>query len=73
MADNIKNFDDAHNKKLERLSKEERAKLGLKKLAQEMDRNKDSLKEPQGLASGKQDGNGKMIIDLEEDSDDDKK
>ncbi len=73
MSNNIESFDDAHKKKLQNLSKEERAKLELKKLAQEIHENKDSIKEPKGLTSGKQGPNGKMIIDLEEDYDDEKK
>ncbi len=70
MSDNIENFDEAHNEKLKKLSKEERAKAGLKKLAQELEVNKDRCKEPKGLASGKTDKDGRMIIDLEEDYDD---
>ena len=72
MADNIKSFEAAHNEKLKQLSREERAKAGLKKLAEELEANKDKHREPKGLASGKTDKNGKMIIDLEEDFDDDK-
>ena len=70
MSNNVEDFDSAHNKKLSALSKEERAKLGLKKLAQELEYNKDKIKEPKGLASGNTDKAGKMIIDLEEDYDD---
>ncbi len=70
MSDKIKSFDTAHNEKLKHLPKEERAKLGLKKLVQEMKANKDKIKEPKGLASGLSDKDGKMIIDLEEDYDD---
>ena len=36
-----------------------------------MEANKGSIPEPEGLASGATDNNGKMIIDLEEDYDDD--
>ncbi len=72
MSDNIKHFDTAHAEKLKRLSKEERVKAGLKKLAQELEANKDKIKEPEGLASGATDKKGKMIIDLEEDYDDDR-
>ena len=67
---NIKNFDNAHNAKLKDLSRDERAKAGLRKLAQQMQANKDKVEEPKGLASGAVDKDGKMIIDLEEDSDD---
>ncbi len=70
MADNIKNFDAAHNEKLKTLSREERAKAGLKKLAQEMEANKGKIEEPKGLASGATDKDGKIIIDLDEDYDD---
>lgn len=70
MPDNIKDFDKAHNEKLKTLSKEELAKAGLKKLAQELEANKDERKEPKGLASGKSGKDGRMIIDLEEDYDD---
>ncbi|MGM8225343.1 hypothetical protein ACSV5M_02085 [Cellvibrio sp. ARAG 10.3] len=72
MSDNIKHFDTAHAEKLKRLSREERVKAGLKKLAQELEANKDKIKEPEGLASGATDKKGKMIIDLEEDYDDDR-
>ena len=61
MSDNIKNFNAAHNEKLKLLSKEERAKAGLKKLAQQLDVNMDEKKEPEGLASGATDKDGKMI------------
>jgi len=71
MDDSIKNFDDAHNKKLKHLSKEEHAKTGLKKLSQEMEASKGKIKEPEGLASGATDKGGEMIIDLEEDFNDD--
>lgn len=71
MSKKIEDFDTAHNKKLKRLSKEERAKAGLKKLAQELEANRDKIKEPEGLASGKTDKDGKMIIDLDEDYEDD--
>jgi hypothetical protein len=67
MSNNVEDFDSAHNKKLNALSREERAKLGLKKLAQELDYNKDKIKEPKGLASGNTDKAGKMIINLEDD------
>ncbi|MFS1525619.1 hypothetical protein ACL7TT_16150 [Microbulbifer sp. 2304DJ12-6] len=70
MSNKIKDFNAAHNEKLKRLSKEERAKAGLKKLTQEMKVNKDKIKEPEGLASGKRDKDGKMIIDLKEEHDD---
>lgn len=70
MSDEIKDFDAAYNEKLKKLSKEERAKAGLKKLAQEMEAGKDKIKEPEGLASGATDKNGKMIIDLDEDCED---
>jgi hypothetical protein len=71
MDNNIKSFDVAHTNKLNGLSREERAKAGLKKLAQEMEAaNKDQIKEPKGLASGATDQNGKMITDLEEDYND---
>jgi len=72
MSNEIKDFDTAYNEKLKKLSKEERAKAGLKKLAQEMEANKDKIKEPEGLASGATDKNGKMIIDLDEDYEDDR-
>lgn len=72
MSNKIKDFDAAHNEKLKKLSKEERAKAGLKKLAQELEVNKDKIKEPEGLASGATDKNGKMIIDLDEDCEDDR-
>ncbi|WP_166109227.1 hypothetical protein [Pseudoalteromonas sp. Z9A5] len=65
MTDNIENFDAAHNKKLKSLSKEERAKAGLKKLVLELDKNE--IPEPKGLVSGKTDKSGKMIVDFEED------
>lgn len=70
MVNNIKNFDSVHKEKLKHLSKEERVKAGLKKLAQEMVANKNEIKEPKGLASGTMDKDGKMIVDLEEDYDD---
>jgi len=70
MSDTIKNFDKAHNEKLKELSREERAKAGLKKLAQEMEANKGKDEEPKGLASGASDKDGKMIIDLDEDDSD---
>lgn len=72
MSNEIKDFDTAYNEKLKKLSKEERAKAGLKKLAQELEANKDKIKEPEGLASGATDKNGKMIIDLDEDYEDDR-
>ncbi|MBH0055432.1 hypothetical protein I6F65_00485 [Pseudoalteromonas sp. SWXJZ94C] len=59
MTDIIENFDAAHNKKLKSLSKEERAKAGLKKLVLELDKNE--IPEPKRLVSGK------MIVDFEED------
>jgi len=68
MSNNIKSFDNAHNKKLKSLSKEERLKANLKKLALELENNE--VVEPKGLASGKMDSSDKMIIDLEEDYDD---
>ncbi|QIL91182.1 hypothetical protein GNX18_16405 [Microbulbifer sp. SH-1] len=68
----VKDFDSAHKEKLGHLSKEERAKAGLKKLAQELEASRDKIKEPKGLASGKTDKNGKMIVDLEEDCDDER-
>jgi hypothetical protein len=67
MKNNIKDFDAAHNKKLDKLTKEERAKAGLKKLAEAIEASIDGPKEPQGMASGATDGKGKMIIDLDED------
>lgn len=70
MTNKIKDFDATFNKKLQSQSSEERMKAGLKKLAQEMEANRDSIKEPDGLASGTSDKKGKMIIDLEEDYDD---
>ena len=70
MANKIKDFDAAFNKKLKSQSKEERLKAALRKLAQELEANQDSIKEPEGFASGATDKNGKMIIDLEEDYDD---
>jgi hypothetical protein len=70
MTNNIEDFDVAHNKKLKKLSKEERAKAGLKKLAQELENNKDKIEEPKGLASGETNKSGKMIVDLKEDYDD---
>ena len=71
MSNKITDFDTAHNEKLKHLSKEERAKAGLKKLAQEIEANKDKIKEPEGLASGATDEDGKMIIDSDEDCDHD--
>lgn len=68
MTDNIEDFDAAHNKKLKSLSKEERVKAGLKKLVLELEKNE--IPEPKGLASGKTDKSGKMIVDLEEDYND---
>jgi len=68
MTNNIEDFNAAHNKKLNSLSKEERIKAGLKKLVLELENNE--ILEPKGLASGKTDKSGKMIIDLEEDYDD---
>ncbi|MFD1217507.1 hypothetical protein [Microbulbifer celer] len=68
----VKDFDVAHKEKLKHLSKEERVKAGLKKLAQELEANRDKIKEPKGLASGKTDKNGKMTVDLEEDYDDER-
>jgi hypothetical protein len=65
MINNVKDFSAALDEKLKHLSKEERAKAGLKKLAQEMETNKDKIKEPDGLASGASDSNGKMILDLD--------
>lgn len=70
MTNKIKDFDAALNEKLKGLSKEERLKAALRKLAQEMEANQDSTQEPEGFASGATDKNGKMIIDLEEDYDD---
>jgi len=70
MTNKIKDFDATFNKKLQSQSSEERMKAGLKKLAQEMEVNRDSIKEPDGLASGTSDKKGKMIIDLEVDYDD---
>lgn len=70
MVDNIENFEFVHNQKLKKLSKEERAKAGLKKLVQELERNKDNIQEPKGLASGQTDKSGKMIIYLKEDYND---
>lgn len=70
MTNKIKDFDATFNKKLQSQSSEERMKAGLKKLAQEMEVNRDSIKEPDGLASGASDKKGKMIIDLEVDYDD---
>lgn len=67
MIDNVKNFSEAQNKKLKKFSKKERAEAGLKKLVQEMETNQDAIQEPKGIASGKTDKNGKMIIDLDED------
>lgn len=72
MSNKIKNFDTAHNEKLKNLSKEERTKAVLKKLAQGLEENKKEVKEPEGLASGAADENGKMIIDLDEDYEDDR-
>ena len=71
MSNYINDFDTAHKEKLQKLSKEERVKAGLKKLAQELEANKDKIKEPEGLASSATDKNGKMIIDLDEDYEDD--
>ena len=70
MSNKIKDFNAAHNKKLKHLSKEERARAGLKKLAQELEANKDNTKEPEGLTSGAMDKDGKMIVDLDEDYED---
>lgn len=72
MCDNVKDFGAAHDDKLKQLSREERANAGLRKLAQELEANKNKLKEPDGLASGAIDKNGKMILDLDEDYDDGK-
>lgn len=70
MNNKIKDFDSAFNEKLKGQTKEERVKAALKKLAQEMEANQKAIKEPKGLASGATDKNGKMVIDLEEDYDD---
>lgn len=70
MTNKIKDFDAAFNKKFQAQSSEERLKAALKKLAQEMEANRDLIKEPDGLASGASDKKGKMIIDLEVDYDD---
>jgi hypothetical protein len=72
MNDKIKDFNTAHDAKLKKLSKEERAKAGLKKLAQQMKADKGKIKEPEGLASGKSAKDGKMIIDLDEGHDDER-
>ncbi|PKM45628.1 MAG: hypothetical protein CVV05_05035 [Gammaproteobacteria bacterium HGW-Gammaproteobacteria-1] len=72
MSNEIKDFDAAYNEKLKKLSKEERAKAGLKKLSQELEADKDKIKEPEGLASGATDENGKMIVDLDEDYENDR-
>ncbi|WKD48518.1 hypothetical protein [Microbulbifer spongiae] len=69
MNDKIKDFNTAHDERLKGLSKEERAKAGLKKLAQQMRKEKGKIKEPKGLASGKSDKDRKMIIDLDKDHD----
>jgi hypothetical protein len=65
MSNNIKDFSAAHDDKLKHLSREEKAKAGLKKLAQEMEANRNKIKEPDGLSSGITDKNGKMILDLD--------
>lgn len=70
MSSNIEDFNAAHNKSLKKLSKEERAKAGLKKLAQELEASKDSISEPKGMTSGASGKDGKMIIDLDEDNED---
>ncbi|BFM11058.1 hypothetical protein R50072_12110 [Simiduia litorea] len=70
MTDNIEDFDAAHTEKLKHLTKEERAKAGLRKLSEAMEANKNGPKEPEGMASGATDKNGKMIIDLDEDKED---
>lgn len=70
MGNKIEDFNAAHDETLKHLSKEERAKAGLKKLAQEMEANKDKTDEPEGLASGATDKDGKMLVDLDEDYED---
>jgi len=72
MAD-VEDFDNAHNDKLKVLTPEERAKAGLRKLAQEMEANKNEIPEPKALTSGVTDKDGNMNIDLEEDFDDDER
>lgn len=67
MSPRPEDFDIAHNEKLKRLSKEERAKAGLKKLAQVLATDSGQIREPRGLASGASDPAGKMIIELAED------
>lgn len=67
---NVKDCNVAHNEKLKRLSKEERVKAGLKKLAQELDVNRGNTDEPKGLASGARGKDGKMIVDMDEDCED---
>ena len=71
MIADIEDFEKAHNEKLKKLSKEEQAKAGLRKLAQELEVNKGQISEPEGLASGAIDADGKMIIDLGEETEND--
>lgn len=61
MAD-IKQIKDKQNEKLKGKSDEEKALAAARRAMEEM-RNKRHLKEPDQLASGKSDENGKMIID----------
>ena len=66
----IESYDDAFRMKLTKMSKEDRAKAGLKKLVADLDLEGES--EPEGLASGESDVNGDMLMDMDEDFDDDK-
>ena len=70
MSGKIESFNAAHAKKTRKLSKEERIKATLKKLAQEMQASNNE-DEPRGLASGKMNKYGEIIIDSRGDIDDD--
>ena len=69
MTSNVKDFEKAHQKKLKELSKEERIKANLNKLAQKMESDKENTEEPDGLASGKVGKDGRMIIEMDEEDD----
>lgn len=59
---NIVNIKDKQNEKLNGKSDEEKALAAARRAMEEM-RNKRHLKEPDQLASGKSDENGKMVIE----------
>lgn len=59
---NIVNIKDKQNEKLNGKSDEEKALAAARRAMEEL-RNKRHLKEPDQLASGKSDKNGKMIIE----------